>query len=461
MSKVSVIVPVYNVEKYIHEMLTSVREQSFEDFEVIIINDGSSDNSQDIIDEFCRADNRFTCYTQENQGVSAARNNGLAKVAGEYIVFYDPDDFIPKESIGALYDRITEEDADMAVGVMRERRFGECRYNANTIHLGKKKTISPFDKELLWSFSVCNKMFRRQLIIDNGIKFHSLKHAEDALFLFECIFASKKIAGCRKCVYEYKFRPFWESKSATQILKLSYLQDVIHALDRIEANILKNIKTDTKSSESKKQEFLDEFYARYLDISLFVGYYRQLWMVEDGILETVGAKVAEIRGKLSEKRWNYIVNKNSDLQLEKLIFSEVAVTENSILTFVVPGRLTSKQVKLIMNNIYDQAMPFFKVAVPSEYKTILQKNNLDKHNVIYAEKFCKDDLDTEFVMFVDPEILFSKNSIPHHDECDDEEQGTGFHNITAKAVCKRKAERFYSNCGIYCNSEHNDKEKSI
>ena len=241
MSKVSVIVPVYNVENYIRDMLLSVQNQTFKDFEVILINDGSPDNSQSIIEEFCRADKRFKCFVQENGGVAAARNNGIQKATGDYLVFYDPDDFVPPNALEHMYKCANKNNADIVFGVMRESSIGERRYNASTIRLGKKKDISKFDKDLLWSFSVCNKMFKKDFIIGNNISFPKIKHAEDAVFLFNAIFKAGKMAGCRKCAYEYKTRPFWEEKSATQTISYEYLKDVIDALDNIEELIKNNI----------------------------------------------------------------------------------------------------------------------------------------------------------------------------------------------------------------------------
>ena len=121
MCKVSVIVPVYNVEDYIRDMLESVQRQSFEDFEVVIVNDGSTDGSQAIIDEFCREDNRFRCFVKANGGVASARNKGLDKARGEYVVFYDPDDLIPEDSLEKMYGTAEASGADMVIGVMEEK----------------------------------------------------------------------------------------------------------------------------------------------------------------------------------------------------------------------------------------------------------------------------------------------------------------------------------------------------
>ena len=94
MPKISIIIPCYNVEKYLHRCLDSVIGQTFEDFEVICVNDGSPDNSGSILEEYAAKDKRIKILTQKNQGLSMARNNGKALAQGKYIYFLDSDDFI-------------------------------------------------------------------------------------------------------------------------------------------------------------------------------------------------------------------------------------------------------------------------------------------------------------------------------------------------------------------------------
>lgn len=95
--KYSFIIPVYNVYNYIEKCLDSIKKQSYDNFEVIIVNDGSPDNSQEIIDKFCKKDNRFMSFKKENGGLSSARNYGLKYVTGDYIVFIDSDDYIEND----------------------------------------------------------------------------------------------------------------------------------------------------------------------------------------------------------------------------------------------------------------------------------------------------------------------------------------------------------------------------
>ena len=96
--KISIIIPVYNVEDYIRATLNSILKQTLTDFEVIIVNDDSPDNSQVIIDEFCEKDSRFKSYKELSGGVSSARNYGLEHASGEYVLFVDGDDIIPPKS---------------------------------------------------------------------------------------------------------------------------------------------------------------------------------------------------------------------------------------------------------------------------------------------------------------------------------------------------------------------------
>lgn len=184
MSKVSVIVPVYNVENYIRDMLTSVQEQTFRDFEVVIINDGSPDNSQAIIDEFCAADPRFKSFVQENGGVAAARNSGIAKATGDYVVFYDPDDYIPPDALEKMYKTAASKDADLVIGIMEEKSLGESLIYMHSQALAKQDRIDPMDTHFTGAWSLCHKMFSRKLIVDNGLKFEKLTNAEDGVFTY-------------------------------------------------------------------------------------------------------------------------------------------------------------------------------------------------------------------------------------------------------------------------------------
>ena len=116
MTKVSVIVPVYNTEKYIDKCLTSLANQTLDDYEVIVVNDGSPDNSQEIIDNFTlKYPKIFKSYIKKNGGLSDARNYGISRANSEYIAFVDSDDYIEREMLEELYNKAISNDYDMVV----------------------------------------------------------------------------------------------------------------------------------------------------------------------------------------------------------------------------------------------------------------------------------------------------------------------------------------------------------
>lgn len=112
---ISVIIPVYNAEKTIRRTLNSIKEQTFYDFEVIMIDDGSTDTSGDICDEYTRCDKRFKVKHKQNQGVSAARQDGIDMSKGEYTIHIDPDDWVEQSMLKELYLKAVESNADMVI----------------------------------------------------------------------------------------------------------------------------------------------------------------------------------------------------------------------------------------------------------------------------------------------------------------------------------------------------------
>ena len=113
MVKISVIVPVYNCEDYLEESIKSILNQSFKDIEVICFDDGSTDNSLEILNELSMQENRIKVYTQKNQGSSVARNNALEKASGDYIYFFDADDYIVDDCLEKIYNNAINNDSDI------------------------------------------------------------------------------------------------------------------------------------------------------------------------------------------------------------------------------------------------------------------------------------------------------------------------------------------------------------
>ncbi|RYE37019.1 MAG: glycosyltransferase family 2 protein, partial [Sphingobacteriales bacterium] len=111
--KISVIIPVYNVSEYLDECLRSAVGQTLQDIEIIVVNDGSTDNSQEIIDRYAAGDNRIVPVVKKNEGLANARKSGLEKAQGEYIFHFDGDDYLPLDALEGLYAKAVETKADI------------------------------------------------------------------------------------------------------------------------------------------------------------------------------------------------------------------------------------------------------------------------------------------------------------------------------------------------------------
>lgn len=200
--KVSIIVPVYNVYKYLDRCLKSLVSQTLKDIEIIIINDGSPDDSQNIIDKYAKEyPQKIRAFKVENGGISEARNIGLSKATGSYIGFVDSDDYIEKDMYEKLYNLAEKEGLDIVIGGL---------YNV-VEETGKKEPV--IDKKisndndinaLLGTTAVWNKIYRKE-VVDN-IKFRKGKWYEDLDYTVKAISNSKKIGYVDEYFYNYMIR---------------------------------------------------------------------------------------------------------------------------------------------------------------------------------------------------------------------------------------------------------------
>lgn len=218
--KVSVIVPIYNVEKYLERCLESLLNQSLQEIEIILIDDGSTDNSRLICDKYAKQDNRIIVVHKQNQGLGMARNTGLELASGEYVVFIDSDDFIEKNAYQEMYDMIKAENAEMLITNYYEYVTRTCKKkemrticDAKTVEGEKIKNLacqmvgsSPFGKnEDDIGMSVWKNMYFRKFIEENRIRFYSEREyvSEDAIFQLMSVPKMKKVMLSTNCYYYY------------------------------------------------------------------------------------------------------------------------------------------------------------------------------------------------------------------------------------------------------------------
>ena len=213
MPKISIIIPVYNVEKYLHQSLDSVVNQTLKDIEIICVDDCSTDGSYDILQEYASKDDRFVVLKQEtNQGPGVARNRGLDTAKGEYIMFLDPDDWYELDACELCYNQITKNNNDLVL-------FGHNQYIQNS---GKikyiDKMISPFSKYkhlpviklddvsenfIITSYTVMY-IYKKDFLIKNNIRYPGFKNFEDHVFYTKVIMCADSISIIDKPLYYYR-----------------------------------------------------------------------------------------------------------------------------------------------------------------------------------------------------------------------------------------------------------------
>ena len=198
MPKVSVIMPCYNVEKYVARCLNSLTAQTLCDIEIICIDDKSTDATPSIIQEFAHHDPRITLYTnKENLGVSSARNTGISMATGNYISFVDPDDYLDIDFYQKLYDAATKHDADIAKGELKT-----VNTTGNIEHYPTNHKIA----ENKFHFNSCftTGIYRTSMLKENNISFPlGISMAEDRYMLISAVYHANKIQTVDNTFYNY------------------------------------------------------------------------------------------------------------------------------------------------------------------------------------------------------------------------------------------------------------------
>lgn len=244
--KLSIIVPVYGVEKYIDKCLNSLVKQSLKEIEIIVVNDGTKDNSQKIIDKYVKKyPDKIKSYIKENGGQGSARNYGLKKATGEYIGYVDSDDFVEKDMYKKLYNKAKENNYDIVV----------CgNYNVSEDYQNKNidTFINNYNTDLenifFGKMAVWSKIYKRDILIKNKLEFKEKVWYEDVAFTLKAIMNSNTFAFIDEPLYDYLIRE-------GSIMNNSNVQRNLEILDAFN-DILSYIKHNKKEEYFSKIEFL-------------------------------------------------------------------------------------------------------------------------------------------------------------------------------------------------------------
>ena len=243
---ISIIVPIYNTEKYLHECLDSILNQSYTNFEVLLINDGSTDSSGTICQEYVERDSRFRYFEKDNGGVASARNLGLERSEGTYITFIDSDDWVEFNYLEVLYTALKENDTDVAISTYK--RFAQdgvfylrsySKENDEFLNIGKRNRnsfleILPKLGELDHSFySISSKLIKRE-IIGNLLFDEQVSYAEDLNFFFRLYLGVESVVYVRDYTYIYRTHDASTSQNFNELKALHELEIFKRMFQQIE-----------------------------------------------------------------------------------------------------------------------------------------------------------------------------------------------------------------------------------
>ena len=240
--KVSVIIPVYNVEKYLRECLDSVINQTLKDIEIICVNDGSTDNSLEILREYEKQDSRIKIIDKKNEGAGAARNLGLKSAHGEYIIFFDSDDYMDITALEKLYQNITDTNADISICKSYEFHDGEenkrvMDYAIKNQLIDNKSVFSPQEvNKYIFQFCIgwpWDKLYRREFVLKNGLLFQNLHHSNDTRFVLLSLACANKISIIKDCLVNHRWH-----KTSLEKTRINCPDSYYHAL----ISLMKNLK---------------------------------------------------------------------------------------------------------------------------------------------------------------------------------------------------------------------------
>lgn len=398
--KISIIIPSYNVEKYINECLDSLINQTFKEFEIIVVDDGSSDNTINILNEYQANYNNIKIIQQENQYAGVARNNGMKYAQGEYLLFLDSDDFFELDMLEKIYNKAKESDADVVlfdadVYDDRNNTLNKEITRTNKSLLPSKTVFSQKDTSFLYQIFQPNtwtKLFKKDFILENQIYFSNTKNANDLKFVFIATACAKKIVYLDRKLVHYRKHTGISIGDTTKINETSILNVFL--------DTYLQLKDKNKYTKNIEHSFLNAFihhiyyplksknYAARLDfISSFLNHriYKEnlseneleSYFSEDSIKE----KAIYINQIITIYNWKekYL---NKDYNTSYDILKSKHQTQNPAISIVIPVYNTSQFVKECIDSIINQTFKDIEIICvndgSSDKSLDILKDYLDK-----------------------------------------------------------------------------------
>lgn len=308
--KISIIVPVYNAEKYLNKCLDALINQSYKDIEVLCVNDGSKDNSLKILDEFANKDKKIKVFSQENSGPAKARNKGLENATGEYIMFCDADDYYEPDMCELMLNAMIENNVDIVMCDCNIVDHFNNNFRNNKeldYHYIKFKGYHKVNKDIIMNFNVLlwSKILKKSLINEYNIKFLDNFEHDDANFILKYLASSKSYYGLDKKLYNYQIINIDSVMGNFYLKKSKNKLDFVYSYNNLLQYLIDN---------NFNEDILESVIIYYVGTSLTLG----LYLEEDDVIKLIEIQ-KDFFKKTNKFDYNWYVQKLKNEPLSECI----------------------------------------------------------------------------------------------------------------------------------------------
>lgn len=405
--RLSVIIPVYNSERTLRAALSSLKRQHYGDFEVLCVNDGSTDGSAELIDAFVQADNRFRRIDQKHTGAWAARNAGLQAAKGEFVTFLDADDILPEDSFYHMHQVITVHDCDLVIG-------GVTRVDGVTARRDRPDSLLPkivsrlnlqnLTFRQLETLSTDGKWFRRAFLLENGLAFQPFAYLGDGVFLIDAIRCTEKIFTAAGTAVL--------SRTVVPSMGRNVLQSVNRELIQSAVDAYRELLSRTAFLGS---QFRDELKFRFLRDVLLDRFYRRMWKLPQDCLDELAGLINMQFRELNEASRTRLIYHESDIMTYDGVITRREMTANPLITVAVSEEMSLPYVPDFLANLYDQAEPSFRIVLDRALEPKVSEFYRQQSNLTFADQYAireaLESSSSRFISFVDCDVYYDHWSL--------------------------------------------------
>ena len=370
--KLSVIIPAYNGERFLAETLDCVLNQTLKSVQIVIVNDGSTDSTAEIIADYAKKHSNILPITQPNSGVSAARNNGIRNASGEYLLFLDTDDVFTPDSFELMCDKLDKTGADIAICRVQRFGYGGEEFNPIVDEFTKEDSVGCYDKRLLWNFLVSNKCYRTKWLKTAGVEFPALRYSEDGAFFMQAVYHFPKITGVYGAVFRYRRHTPAEGSSVTQRISETLVSDFCKSLDTVYESAKASFEKDGCGC-TDKDGYLQEILAKAYT-ALINEFYRMIWAADDETCRLMKARYEYLTSLMTPETLKKCALNHKDIKT--LVFDKKEIGEKPQITVIA-----KHPTKEFIQSLYAQSMPVFQFLTCSgtvrENITVISASNFE------------------------------------------------------------------------------------